>query len=101
MTEIWARPVCQKWKTASKLSVLIAGVVINGDRAVGLGEVCAGLERGVDRVAFMHAKAYEQFLNEIGLMEIDRVIHGLNLESHIPICRFLLAFEALEDAGDE
>ena len=48
MTEIWARPVRQKLKTASKLSVLIAGVVINGDRAVGLGEVCPGLERGVD-----------------------------------------------------
>ena len=64
-------------------------------------ERCVTVWRGVDRVAFMHAKAYQQFLNEIGLMEIDRVIHGVNLESNIPICRFLLAFEAFEYAGDE
>ena len=50
---------------------MIAGVVINGGRAVGLGEMCPSLERGVYPGAVMHAKAYQQFLNEIVLMEID------------------------------
>ena len=59
------------------------------------GEMRACLEGSVDWIAVSHTESFKNLVNEIGLVKVDGVMCGLNLESNITVRRLLLSLETL------